>query len=119
MTRLSMPVAALILLWDHTVHAQTTAPLAFTAGPILQLPPNARPPDVAVADFNGDGHPVLAITENGLDTLAIFKQWPGGIFAARPDSRFRYSNGPVSVVALPLIYGPAGSPAPPADALAV
>ena len=79
---------------------------AFAGGPAVQLPINARPTDVAVADFNSDGRPDLAITEYGLDTLAIFNQRAGGSFAARPDSRFRYPNGIVSVVALPLIYGP-------------
>ena len=112
-------ISAALLACSSTAIGQVTAPLNFSAGPVIQLPFNARPTDVAVADFNSDGRPDLAITEFGLDTLAIFKQQPGGTFPLRPDSRFRYPNGPVSVVALPLIYGHAGSPAPPADALAV
>jgi hypothetical protein len=106
-------------LSTSSVLAQATPPLNFAAGPVVQLAATARPTDVAVADFNSDGRPDLAITENGLDSLVIFKQQPGGTFSRRPDSRFYYPNGLVSVVALPLIYGPVGSAPPPADALAV
>jgi hypothetical protein len=105
----------LYLLFSH-IQAQ---PLTFSAGPVVQLSLTAHPTDVAVADFNSDGRSDLAITEFGLDTLAIFNQRPNGVFLQRPDSRFHFPNGPVSVVALPLIHGPAGSPPPPADALAV
>jgi hypothetical protein len=101
-----------------TYSASAQAALTFTTGPVIQLSPNARPTDVAVADFNSDGRPDLAIVENGLDSLAIFRQQPGGTFSARPDSHFLYRDA-ISVVALPLIYGPAGSAPPPADALAV
>jgi FG-GAP-like repeat/FG-GAP repeat len=52
-----------------------------------------RPSDIAVADFNGDGQPDLAVMNQGDGTVSIFLGTPGGTFAAKVD----YVTGPFPV----------------------
>lgn len=110
-------LVCLALIYSGSSVAQLVN-MTFTVGPTVQLRTSAHPTDIAVADFDRDGRADLAITVDGLDSVVVFKQRPGGIFAPRPDHRYFFVGGK-SVVALPLIYGSASNPAPPADALAV
>ncbi|HMN42475.1 MAG TPA: VCBS repeat-containing protein [Phycisphaerales bacterium] len=44
--------------------------ISFTLGPTFQTP--ARPSGVAVADYNGDGHPDLAVASDSPDKITIY-----------------------------------------------
>jgi VCBS repeat protein/centrosomal CEP192-like protein len=55
------------------------------------------PTAVAVADFNGDGKPDLAVTLNGADKVAIFTGKGDGTFNA--EVSFGTGSGPIALVA--------------------
>ena len=57
------------------------------------------PVSIAVADFNGDGKPDLAVANNGDDNVAVFLGRGNGQFTAAAGSPFAVGSLPMAVVA--------------------
>ncbi|WP_345117053.1 VCBS repeat-containing protein [Hymenobacter algoricola] len=79
---------------------QQNPPISLQAS-TLALPLGAAPSDVAVADFNHDQRPDLAVTQRGLNQLAIFQQTASG-FPATATRTYAAGTSPSSVVAVSL-----------------
>ena len=84
-------IAALLVVPATPAAAQE--PVSFT-GPTNYTAGN-DPYSVAVGDFNGDGHPDLAVANTSSDNVSIFLGTAGGTFTG--PTNFPVGNGPVSV----------------------
>ncbi len=71
----------------------------FTQAPGSPLPVGRNPSSVASGDFNGDGIPDLAVTNQSDNTLTILLGNGDGTFTAAAGSPLAIGNAPVSVVA--------------------
>lgn len=60
---------------------------------VLQLPSGFAPSSIAAADFNGDGHIDLAVTEEGNASISVFLGNGDGTF--RPRADYATGNSPV------------------------
>jgi uncharacterized protein (TIGR03437 family) len=69
----------------------------FTAASGSPLAVGELPESIAVADFNGDGHPDLAIANNGDNTVTVLLGNGSGGFTAVAGSPFAVGSGPTSV----------------------
>jgi len=104
----------LVVLPDYT-WAQTPSPLNFQAGSIVSLPLNANPSDLVIADFNRDNRLDFAVTERGLNAVAVYRQQPsGGATFLMPGTSYAVGREPSSLVAIKL-----GNQSQPDDLIAV
>ncbi len=71
----------------------------FAAAPGSPFSVGWNPQSVAVADFNGDGKPDLAIANSGSGTVSVLLGDGTGYFATAPGQRIMTGGGPVSVTA--------------------
>jgi len=69
----------------------------FTAASGSPIGVGNQPYLVAVADFNGDGHPDLAVPNNGSNNITVLLGNGTGGFAAASGSPFAVGSGPSSV----------------------
>jgi hypothetical protein len=66
----------------------------FRTAPFPQCATGAAPNDIAVADFNGDGHPDVAIANTGTPTITILLGDGRGGFTPAPGSPFATQSNP-------------------------
>ena len=69
----------------------------FTAAPGSPFPAGTTPQSVAVADFNGDGKPDLAIANGGSNNVMVLLGTGTGGFTAAPGSPYPVGTVPLSV----------------------
>ena len=69
----------------------------FTAGTGISLGLGANPTSVAVGDFNGDGHPDLAVAQHDFNSVAVFLGDGNGGFTAATGSPVALEAAPQSV----------------------
>ena len=69
----------------------------FTGAPGSPFPAGSSPDFVAVGDFNGDGHPDLAVANLESNNVTVLLGSAMGVFAAAPGSPFPVGSSPDSV----------------------
>ena len=84
--------------------------ITFQAGAIIALPAGANPSAVAVADFNQDRRPDIAVCEKGPGVAAIYLQTSSGTFTAGPRT-YDLGTAPTGLVAVKLDDDPNRPPA--------
>ena len=77
-----------------------TIPSALAAYPVSFAPQaiyavGSSPQDVAIGDFNGDGHPDLAVTNSGANTVSVLLGKADGTFGAQ--TTYAVGSGPTAV----------------------
>lgn len=71
-------VAHAILATTGVALAQPSTAINFQLASVTVLPATAAPSDIAVADFNHDGSPDIALSERGLNRVAVYLQGNAG-----------------------------------------
>ncbi|HTL99459.1 MAG TPA: VCBS repeat-containing protein [Holophagaceae bacterium] len=87
------------------MYGSATTAGAFTAPVTLQLGGNRYAYAVAVADFNGDGKPDIAVAASGGSSVLLFLQNAGGGFTGVTPSAITVSGTPYSIAAAALSGG--------------
>lgn len=83
--------------------AQVTAPAVnLQPGAVITLPTGAVPSATAVADYNQDNRPDIAVCQRGLGTVRVYVQSAAGNFPAGPVSTYSVEPGPTGLVAVVL-----------------
>jgi Flp pilus assembly secretin CpaC len=78
----------------------------FSAGPNSPLPTAASPTSVAIADFNQDGNPDIAVTNGGANTFRVFLGLSKGLFTSAFEPPAGPSGStPTAIVAATLASG--------------
>ena len=72
----------------------------FTLPPSVLMANGASPQSVAVADFNGDGRPDVAVANNGNHTVGVLLNAGNGSFG--PLASYNINNSPVEVISADL-----------------
>src|SRR5438445_9331960 len=72
----------------------------FTRPPSVLMANGASPQSVAVADFNGDGRPDVAVANNGNHTVGVLLNAGNGSFG--PLASYNINNSPVEVISADL-----------------
>ena len=85
--------------------AQPVAPVNIQSGAVITLPAGAAPSALAVADYNQDNRPDIAVCQRGLGTVGVYVQSAAGNFPAGPVSTYAVGPGPTGVVAVVLGNG--------------
>lgn len=83
--------------------AQVTVPAVnLQPGAVITLPAGAVPSATAVADYNQDNRPDIAVCQRGLGTVGVYVQSAAGNFPAGPVSTYAVGPGPTGLVAVVL-----------------
>jgi Flp pilus assembly secretin CpaC len=69
----------------------------FTQAPSSPIQVGSKPSGIAVGDFNGDGFPDLAVTNENANTVSIFLGNGDGTFTQPTGSPYATGNAPVAV----------------------
>ena len=86
--------------------AQSTLPAVnLQPGAVITLPAGAAPSALAIADYNQDNHPDIAVCQRGLGTVGVYVQSAAGNFPTGPVSTYSVGPGPTGLVAVVLGNG--------------
>jgi hypothetical protein len=92
---------ALLFSVAFAINAAAQSPISIRPATPISLRSGVYPRDIALADFNHDGRPDIAVAEVLADTVAILLQRGNGSFSNRADARYHFVE-PAWVLALPL-----------------
>jgi hypothetical protein len=92
---------SVIAVLAASLGAAAQSPISIRPATSISLRSGVYPRDIAVADFNHDGRPDIAVAELMADTVAILLQRGNGSFSNRADARAHFVE-PAWVLALPL-----------------
>ena len=110
-----------ILLLTLTVsstqaYAQPVVPVNLQPGAVIALPAGAAPSALAIADYNQDYRPDIAVCQRGLSSVGVYLQTTGGSFPNPAVGTYATGAAPSGLVAVPLGQAPAR---PQADLVAI
>lgn len=87
--------------------AQPAVRVNLQAGAVIALPAGAAPSALAVADYNQDSRPDIAVCQRGLNSVAVYLQSVDAAFPNAPVGTYAAGQAPSGVVAVPLGKFPA------------
>lgn len=85
--------------------SQPITPVNIQPGAVITLPAGAVPSALAIADYNQDNRPDIAVCQRGLGTVGVYVQSAAGNFPAGPVSTYSIGPGPTGLVAVVLGNG--------------
>lgn len=87
--------------------AQPIIPINLQSGAVISLPVGAAPNALAIADYNQDNRPDIAVCQRGLNSVGVYLQAATGIFPSSPAGTYPAGQAPSGLVAVPLGRAPA------------
>ncbi|WP_165768206.1 T9SS type A sorting domain-containing protein [Hymenobacter amundsenii] len=85
-----------------TAFAQPTPHVRLAASTVITLPAGAAPSALAIADYNQDRRPDVAVCQRGLNSIGVYLQGSNGTFPSQPAGTYDAGQAPSGLVAVPL-----------------